>query len=297
MRTSRSLAAALALVIVVTLTACGNRDGRTGPPESPAGSEERTIEVDGVTREYRVHVPTELADDPALVLMLHGGFGSAAQAERVYGWNEQADGAGFVVAYPEGANRAWNAGDCCGRAAAQDVDDVAFLAALTAELQQEFGICPERTFGTGMSNGAMMAYRMACDTDVFAAIAPVAGTIVTDCVDPAPTSVLHIHGAADEMVRMDGERGAGAAHVDGMPIADVAALWRDADDCPDPSAAVAGGVTTIAAVCPDGRRVTLITVAGAGHQWPGSDSREGAADQPSTAFNATGMIWRFFDET
>lgn len=293
MRTRRLLAAALVILSLTALTACGARGDRD--PAVPAGTESRTIEVDGVVREYRVHVPAGLADDPALVVMLHGGFGSGAQAERAYGWDEASDAHGFVVAYPDGTSRTWNAGGCCGPSVRENVDDVAFLTALVAELQAEFGIAPERTFGTGMSNGAMMAYRMACDTDVFHAIAPVAGTIVTDCADPAPASVLHIHGADDGMVRMDGERGSGTAQVDGMPVDEVIALWREADDCSDPTTVVAGLVTTVSAACPDDRTVTLVTVAGAGHQWPGSDPREGAADQPSTAMDATAVIWEFFD--
>jgi polyhydroxybutyrate depolymerase len=45
--------------------------------------------------------------------------------------------------------------------------------------------------------------------------------------------------------------------------------------------------------------VELITVAGAGHQWPGSVPRPLVQrllhlDPPSTALNATSVIWRFF---
>ena len=57
------------------------------------------------------------ASPAPLVVMMHGGFGSAEQAERAYGWDELADSAKFVVAYPDGVGRAWNVnGGCCGRA-------------------------------------------------------------------------------------------------------------------------------------------------------------------------------------
>jgi polyhydroxybutyrate depolymerase len=288
----RLLAVLLAVATTAAvLTGCA-RDREPGPD---SGTVSRTIEVDGTTREYRVHVPAELADDPALVVMLHGGLGSARQAQNAYGWDAVADTAGFVVAYPQGVNRTWNAGDCCGGAEREEVEDVAFLTALVAELQAEYGISPVRTFGTGMSNGAMMTYRVACETDLFAAIAPVAGTIVTACDDPAPASVLHIHGLDDGSVRMDGEPGDGVGDVDGMPIAAVNALWRAANGCGDPVVTDAPPVTTSAAACADDRTVTLVTVAGAGHQWPGSVAREGATDQPSDALDATALIWEFFD--
>jgi polyhydroxybutyrate depolymerase len=290
----RSLAVLAAVAAVaVLLTGCGIRGDR--PPTNSTGSQSRVLDVDGVERNYRLYVPENLADQPALVVMLHGGVGSAAQAERAYGWNEEADAAGFVVAYPDGLSRTWNAGDCCGGAEREDVDDVALLTALVAALQQEFGVSPERTFATGMSNGAMMAYRMACETSVFAAIAPVAGTIVTTCDDPAPASVLHIHGLADGQVRMDGEPGDGIGDVDGMPVADAVDVFRAADGCADPVVTDDAPVTTSASDCADGRRVVLITVADAGHQWPGSVAREGATDQPSAALDATAVIWEFFD--
>lgn len=72
--------------------------------------------------------------------------------------------------------------------------------------------------------GAMLAYRLACDTEVFAAIAPVAGTLLGNCDEPTATSVLHIHGEADTRVRLDGEPGEGASKVDGPPIAETLCL-------------------------------------------------------------------------
>jgi polyhydroxybutyrate depolymerase len=285
---------AVPLAAAALLAGCGIRDASPGPA-SPARTESRVIAIDGVERGYRVHIPGELAEEPALVVMLHGGVGSARQAERAYGWNEAADANGFVVAYPDGKSRTWNAGDCCGGAVRDGVDDVAFISALVGDLGDEFGIPANRTFATGMSNGAMMSYRLACDTDLFAAIAPVAGTIVTPCDAPTPASVLHIHGLDDSQVRMDGSPGDGIGDVDGMPIPDAVGVFRIAAACDEPVITEEPPVTTSASSCPDGIRVVLVTVADAGHQWPGSVAREGAADQPSDAFDATAMIWEFFD--
>lgn len=285
----RLLAAALAVVLAAaTLAACAPRG------DAPAaGTHERTVVVDGVERDYLVHVPRRLDDDPALVVMLHGGFGSGRQAERAYGWNAVAEDRGAIVAYPDGLDRTWNAGDCCGPSERDDVDDLAFLTALVAELQAEFGVSPDRTFGTGMSNGAMMTYRAACETELFAAIAPVAGTIVTECVDPRGIPVLHVHGLDDTSVPMDGSLGDGPGRVDGMPVADAVDVFRTAGGCAPPETTQAPPVTTSTSTCPGGE-VVLVTVAGAGHQWPGSTAREGA-DEPSTALDATALIAEFFD--
>jgi polyhydroxybutyrate depolymerase len=293
--TRRRVLAVLLLAFAVVFSSTGCAIGDRLDARSDGATESRTMVIDGEDRVYRVHIPGEFAADPALVVMMHGGVGSAEQAERAYGWNVQSETAGFVVAYPDGVSRTWNAGDCCGGAARDGIDDVAFITALVDDLRAEFGVASDRVFATGMSNGAMMTYRLACETDLFAAIAPVAGTIVTDCAAPAPASVLHIHGLDDSQVRMDGGPGDGIGDVDGMPIADAVEVWRLAGACENPVITEEWPVTSSTSGCDDGRRVILMTVADAGHQWPGSVAREGAADQPSDALDATAVIWEFFD--
>ncbi|POY06589.1 polyhydroxybutyrate depolymerase, partial [Mycobacterium kansasii] len=101
------------------------------------GTSFHTIDVGGVQRSYRLYKPAGLPRAAPLVVMLHGGFGSARQAERSYDWDELADSEKFVVAYPDGLNRAWNAngGGCCGRSAREGVDDVAFVNAAVAAVR------------------------------------------------------------------------------------------------------------------------------------------------------------------
>jgi polyhydroxybutyrate depolymerase len=77
------------------------------------------------------------------------------------------------------------------------------------------------------------------------------------------------------------------------------ATWRGIDGCEPPSVSTAGTVTTSLAQCPDGRAVELVTIAGAGHQWPGGVAKPVLQrvlhlDPPSTALDATDTIWQFF---
>jgi polyhydroxybutyrate depolymerase len=144
-----------------------------------------------------------------------------------------------------------------------------------------------------------MDYRLACSTDVFAAIGPVSGTLQGSCPHPEKVSVIDIHGSADTHVPYNGGVGSGPGHVDGLSIPAVNEMWRKVDECANPSMRSSGVVTTSVAPCPDGRSVDLITVAGAGHQWPGSPDRPVVqrllhTDTPSTALNATQTIWEFF---
>ena len=276
------------------LASCGQAPEADGT--LPVGTSVQDVAVGDVERSYRVHRPGSTPASPALVLVLHGGGGSAQQAESSYGWTDLAEGKGFLVAHPQGLHRTWNTeGGCCGRAAAQNVDDVAFLVEVVEDVSRRAAVDADRVFVTGMSNGAMMSYRLACSTDLFAAIGPVAGTMLGDCAEPSPVSVLHVHGTADSAVRLDGEPGDGVAGVDGPPISEVIDFWRAVDQCLAPASVASGPVHRWISGCADGRSVELVTIDGAGHQWPGSEAPRGAADPPFPGLDATENIWRFFD--
>lgn len=268
-------------------------------PSAKETSTEHHLTWDGLDRMYRLYVPANVATPAPLVVMMHGGFGNALQAESAYGWDALADEKGFMVAYPNGDGKAWNAGSCCGRSAATNVDDVGFIDAMVREVEGAMPIDPGRVFAAGMSNGAMMAYRLACESTTFAAVAPVSGTMMVDCASPSPVSVLHIHGLADANVPFAGGEGDGYAHVDGPAVEQVISFWRQEDGCAAPAVTTNGGVTTSTATCADGRSVRLITIAGAGHQWPRTDvspafSAKRGVNAPFQGFEATTTIWDFF---
>lgn len=207
------------LGVALVLAGCAHR---TAPPPAGfgTGTSFHTINVGGVDRTYRLYQPAGLPPSAPLVVMLHGGFGSAKQAERSYGWDELADSEKFAVVYPNGSHRAWNAngGGCCGRSARDGVDDVAFISATVADIAKNVRIDSARIYATGMSNGAIMSYTLACNTQIFAAIGPVSGTQLDPCQSPHPTSVMHIHGTGDPLVRYTGGPGAGMAHINGPSV-------------------------------------------------------------------------------
>lgn len=303
MRRAARIAIAL---LALALAGCGLRNAGPSPEPTdanslPVGSSEQQIVIDGISRDFRIFVPKGVSDDAPLVVMIHGGFGSAQQAEDSYGWDQAATSHGFVVAYPHAHDRAWNVGGgCCGQSGVRNVNDVGYITAVIAEIESRISIDTNRVFATGISNGGMMAYRLACDTELFAAIGPDATTLMGECAHPHPVSVIHIHGLADSNVRFDGERGDGKVKIDGAPVPDVIALFAEADACDPATDAVAGEVTTSIANCEAGRAVELITIATAGHQWPGSESRPAieaalGTDTPSQALDATETIWAFFE--
>lgn len=272
------LVAVLSLVLVIA--GCAGRDA--GKPSAfVEGTSMHTISVGGHDRTYRLYKPKGLPASAPLVVMLHGGFGSGAQAEKSYGWDGLADSSKVIVAYPDGLNRAWNVngGGCCGRPAKEGVGDVGFITAAVADIERNVSIDTSRVYATGMSNGAIMSFTLACETGIFVAIGPIAGTQLNQCRSPHPTSVMHIHGTADRLIRYDGGPGAGVAHINGPSAPDVDAFWRNVNHCGAPADTRSGSATTSTAGCADNRSVVLITVDGGGHQWPDF---------------ATGKLWQFF---
>jgi polyhydroxybutyrate depolymerase len=257
----------------------------------PDGTTVHTMPFGGLDRTYRVHKPAGLAAAAPLVVMLHGAFGDGEQAENSYGWDQLADSAKFVVAYPDGIGHTWNAHGCCGKAEQENIDDVGYITQMVVEISAALPIDKSRVYVTGISNGGIMTFALACNSNIFAAIGPVAATQLDPCIAPHPTSVIHIHGTADRLVPYNG--GQGASTVNGPSIPDVNAFWRKADQCGPPDVTVKAPVTTSTAACPDHRSVELITIDGGRHQWPGGTTfleRLG----PSHALNATQTIWEFF---
>jgi polyhydroxybutyrate depolymerase len=295
----------VALAVLSALTACRSLPGSTDPSATagvgPAvGRSDHTITAGSRQRTYHLYVPAGLSGPAPLVVMLHGGFGDGIGAENYYGWDAQADQAHFLVVYPDGVDRAWAVGDgCCGVPGSSGVDDVAFIKAVVADVSRHLSVDAKRVFATGISNGGLLAYRLACDTTVFRAIGPDSATLLGTCPSPARLSVIHIHGSADNHIPYDGGPGGGVAKIDGPAVPDVIESWRAVDGCAPPTESTLGAVTMSLAACADGRAVELITIAGAGHQWPGSPSRPAiqkllGLDPPSTALNATAVIWQFF---
>ena len=126
---------------------------------------------DGITREYLVHVPRSYRPGhPAPVLIaLHGGGGDADHQadDSNYRLISKSEQAGFIAVFPNGYSRfggilaTWNAGSCCGGAQKSNVDDVGFIREVIHRMERQASIDPRRIFVTGMSNGAMMSWRLA----------------------------------------------------------------------------------------------------------------------------------------
>jgi len=272
--------------------------------------------VQGLQRTWLLYRPAGLPQGRPLpvVYVFHGGGGWAehlTDGDR-YGWLAKADREGFIAVFPSGYSRlpggrlaTWDAGGCCGDARDQGIDDVGFVRAIHTELSQHVLVDAGRVFATGMSNGGMMAHRLACDmADVVVAIAAVAGTDATSACKPSRSvSVLHIHARDDDHVLFQGGAGPEAFRdaskvMDFVSVPQTMARWTERLHCPIArvTALQAPGVRCeVQQPCDGGTALELCETDEGGHSWPGASGsgRRGRAG-PSQALNATDEIWRFF---
>jgi polyhydroxybutyrate depolymerase len=288
---------ALITLLAVGISGCGQAPSPTAvlPPAGPAtispGDSEHALNVDGMERSYRLHVPAGLAADQPLpvVLIFHGLSGNADSAQRTTGFDDLADAYGFLVVYPIGSGPAgglsWNAGGCCGYANLNHINETTFVRAILSDLGAITRIDAKRIYAAGFSNGAMLSYRLGCEmSDTFAAVAPVAGTLLGDSCNPQqPVAILHIHGLDDFSVPFIGgpNQSAGAF----PSVKQSIATWVEWDDCPSTATVEQKGpiTHTTYASCKNGTAVELFAIQGMGHTWP-----------PPSILPASQIIWNFF---
>ena len=201
----------------------------------------RTLQVDGRTRSYIVHVPPKL--DPKqptpVVLAFHGAATNASIMALSSGLSDKADEAGFIVVYPNGTGKGdmflvWNAGGWHGPKAEELPDDVKFVTALLDDLAKVVNVDPKRIYATGMSNGGMMCYRLAAElSNRIAAIAPVSGTMAVEkCHPRRPVPVMHFHGTDDKLVPFEGPDQRTAKVLAFKSVEETIRTWAKIDGCP-----------------------------------------------------------------
>jgi polyhydroxybutyrate depolymerase len=267
----------------------------------------------GLTRSYRVHLPASYQPAIAapLLLALHGGGGNMDfQADDArYGLISKSEREGFIVVFPNGYSKlpggklaTWNAGNCCAAARDDQVDDVGFIREVLTRVSQLVSVDHQRIFAAGMSNGAMMAYRLACEmSEVFSGIAAVAGTDNTQVCQPGnPVSVLHIHAKNDNHVLFNGGAGPdsvrASAVTDYVSVADTIGKWTKIDACASTSKRTLdtpAAFCQVYAPCTGGAEVQLCVTQTGGHSWPGGGKSRGT-EPPSQAISAVDVMWDFF---
>lgn len=309
------------VVLVVGLAACSSTGTPPGSGDQPdaGGAHHLDAAGDGATtsaactglsgqpldavwtiagRSVRVHVPASY--DPAartpLVVNLHGWSYDAAGQAQLSHMIAKSNSAGFIVLHPEGHDspRGWAAGVCCGTAATSGVDDVAWIESVLDAASAKLCVDTGRVYATGLSNGAFLAHRLGCEAaDRFAAIAPVAGVVGTPSCNPSrPVAVMHVHGTSDPIIPF------GGGGVNGNEsVATTIGRWVAKNSCAAATTTTFhnGDATCVNhGGCTANADVTLCTIDGGGHQWPGGDSIGVLSGKKSDDLIATDAMWTFF---
>ncbi len=289
-------------VLLVCVVGCSERQVSAARSRDQAG----TFQYGGLNRTYIVHVPP--GPPVGLVLNLHGGGGTGSGQQGLTAFDSVADADSLLVVYPDGYDKSWADGRGASPADRRHLDDVGFLVALVDKLQSDFSVPAGHVFATGMSNGGFMSNRLACDhADVFAAIAPISGTLGASvaCNPSRPVSVLAAHGTADRVVPFNGGnvRGRGGlSHA--ISAAGMVDRWRAADGCQGEPAVEelpkVGDGTVVrrfeSTACAAGTEVIFYQIDNGGHTWPGGRQYlpKPVIGATTRAFSGSQIIAQFF---
>ncbi|WP_297435462.1 PHB depolymerase family esterase [Thermococcus sp.] len=275
--------------------------------------------VGGLKRTYIAHFPPNFSKDEHLPLLiaLHGGGGTGFDMERLTrgGLNTIADRERFIVVYPDGVGRHWNDGRNLSRYRAQreDIDDVAFISALIDLFVQKSDVNGSRVYVTGMSNGGLMTYRLACEIPERLAAVAIVGVSMSEnlydnCSSKVPIPILIILGTDDPIVPWNGgELRFGPVKLGRVvSIENTVEYWAARNGCTvrhereylpnaDPEDGTRVWVERYSN-CSNGVDVILYGVEGGGHTWPGGYLYlpRSVIGKTSRDIDANEVIWKFF---
>ncbi len=255
-------------------------------------------------RKYLLYIPASYDPNMAipLVINIHGFAQWPANQAEVSQWNKLADEKGFIVVYPSGTGfpKRWQVAQDTENPGAVD-QEVQFFVDLIDKLSTEYAIDPTRIYASGLSNGAGMALRLACDIpERIAAIGGVAGAYLVDlkkCSGGVPG--IFFHGLADEIVPFEG----GPSERFSWPFPNIAQFVEDyaqINGC-DLNESIIFNTENIKGVkyesCRQSANVVFYTIADGGHTWPGGKALPAwITGKTSEEIDATRLMWEFFNE-
>lgn len=310
----------IALALLPLLSSC-----RSTPPEHrvPRATEKDdlhgeslfTMSGEPYERYYILYVPASY--DPSvpapLVVMLHGGGGTPGSLITSSRMNRQADAHGFIVAYPSGTGANpkrlfWNVLSSHTFATENNVDDIGFIGRLIDDISSRINVDGKRIFASGISQGGMLCYRLACDpvmSSRIAAIAPVAAvmTVPADqCAASRPVPLISFNGREDGIILYNGGISSVVPRNDRISrpgVLESVLYWVKAAGLSlTPNASGERGSAVMQQYGEDeqGFEVVLWTLNDGGHTWPGGIEvlPNWLVGRVNNDIDASALIWDFF---
>lgn len=270
-------------------------EGQVGEQPTPAAAcnktptgvgEVETVNLGG--REFLLYIPNNHKEGAGLIVAIHGlGSNPEAMIRPAREIAGQADQHNYVVAYPRGEDRSFNAGSCCGRSSRSGgPDDVQFILDIVEDVKGKACIDDRKIFATGISNGGMMSHRLACEaSDTFRAIAPVVGRMAlppSSCNSGKPLSVIAFNGGRDNLVSMRS-----AINAQNFWVEQNQCVPKAYNSCSAGGQASASGNSCASWKCADNTYYVQWSLPAGGHTW----FTKGQGN-----LSATEELFRFFND-
>jgi polyhydroxybutyrate depolymerase len=290
------------------------------------------IDSGGINRKAVLYVPSNLKRDekPALVVVMHGGGGSAAGVLADNGWLAKAEQQSFIALAPEGLGvrpklptnfklnpAVWNSGQYGSTSSTASINDVGFIRDLLQHIQSVVIYNEARVFVTGHSNGGGMTFRLATElSEKFAAVAMVAGRLTIENPKPQkPLPTLYIVGTVDPLMPLAGGeiKSPWGGSWTNRPVDEQLFNWAKALQCDlEPktisetstvknvvyTSCTSNSVMASAPSVKPSPTLTVLYLKGHGHHWPGG--KQTLSTQTTgpivDSINATDVIWEFFNK-
>jgi polyhydroxybutyrate depolymerase len=253
----------------------------------PISTKTYTVQAGGLKRSYEVIAPVKAPPSSApIIVMLSGIYSTVAQEVSRDFLVPYANYNMAEVVYPVAYQQSWNAITCCGVAAAKNIDDLAFLKALVAKVDPGHA---RQIYLAGYSNGARLAFRVACDDPaLFDGYASVKGGPTPGCAMRKPVNMIQLAAVNDPEVPY--KPAPNGKRLSQTPMTTVVSDLRAADKCTDTSTKAHSGNMTLSTwtACASGTRVGFAVWSTGVHSFPRPPASIPAASQ---------VIWSFFTKS
>ncbi|MBK1637148.1 alpha/beta hydrolase family esterase [Rhodovulum adriaticum] len=294
----RSWAGLAGLLVTVSLVSA---------PAAEAGQRvDRKIRVGGIERTYTVILPNNpkaRASWP-VIFAFHPAVAQGRWMRTRTKLHATRSGGNYVVVYPDGYYPTWNAGDCCGRAHREGIDDLGFFNAMRKDVASLIPI-ESKAYLTGFSGGSQLVYHILCNQpQTVAAVVGVGATRNMDRCRSGRVPVMHIHGDRDRGSPVEGGYGEGlfAKDIGYMePAAKMVRTIARRNGCGTGATKAISKPRTLDTTCsaytncPGAAVSMLCVVPRMGHAWPGAPKGMGLLGPFRPDLNASAEVMAFFD--
>ena len=232
-----------------------------------------TLNVDGIERSYLSYIPVGLMDNIPVIIQFHGGSGTSKEAYyREGNLNGVADSEGILMIYPQAdisTGSVWNTlhSDEGNKVSA---DDFGFIAAIIDRLGEDNRIDTSHIYVAGYSNGAAMAYQIACHlNDRIAGFVVHSGNFPLEevinneypCDITDETPGLIFNGTADMTRPLEG------IPTYAVSVRDGAQWWAEQNNSVSKITSQDGDIERTIYASEAGTEVQLFVIEGGGHDW------------------------------